>query len=114
MCVIEKLRALCQQMPEYERAHPTPRARDFYDIYATVTRKGLDLSLPENIELVRHIFNAKRAPLGLLAKLAETREFHRPDWDAVRNAVVGEVFDFDIYFDFVLEEVSKLKALWEE
>ena len=93
---------------------PAHGSRDFYDIYATATRKGLDLSLPENLELVRHIFEAKRVSLGLLAKIAETREFHRSDWDAVRNAVVGEAFDFDIYFDFVLEEVSKLTALWEE
>lgn len=114
MCVIEKLRAICQQMPDYERAHPTPRARDFYDIYATVTRRGLDLSLPENLDLARHIFEAKRVPLKLLARISDARGFHLPDWDAVKDSVVGEVFDFDIYFNFVLDEVSKLKALWEE
>ena len=33
MIAAEKLRAICQQMPEYaRRAHPAPRARDFYDI----------------------------------------------------------------------------------
>lgn len=114
MCVIEKLRAICQQMPEYERAHPTPRARDFYDVYATVTRRGLDLSLPENLDLVRHIFEAKRVPLSLLVRIGETREFHRPDWDAVRDAVQGETLGFDVYFDFVLGEVAKLEALWHE
>lgn len=114
MCVIEKLRAICQQMPEYARTNPTPRARDFYDIYATVTRRGLDLSLPENLELVRHIFRAKRVPLSLLARIEEGREFHRPDWDAVRDTVQGQVLSFDVYFDFVLEEVSKLESVWEE
>lgn len=114
MCVIEKLRAICQQMPDYARTNPTPRARDFYDVYATVTKRGLDLSLPENLELFRHIFEAKRVPLSLLARIDGAREFHRPDWDSVRLTVVGEVFDFDIYFEFVLEEVSKLKALWEK
>lgn len=114
MCVLEKLRAICQQMPDYERAHPTPRARDFYDIYATITRRGLDLSLPENLDLVRHIFDAKRVPLLLLARIGETREFHRPDWDAVKDAVHGETLGFDVYFDFVLEEVAELKALWNK
>lgn len=112
MCVIEKLRAICQQMPECARTHPTPRARDFYDIYTTVTRRGLDLALPENLELFRHIFTAKRVPLALLRRIGETREFHRPDWASVENAVVGEVLGFDTYFDFVSEEVSKLDTLW--
>ncbi len=32
MLAVEKLRALCQQLPSYpERAHKTARARDFYD-----------------------------------------------------------------------------------
>jgi len=114
MCVIEKLRAVCQQMPEYGRTNPTPRARDFYDVYSTVTGRGLDLTLPENLELFRHIFEAKRVALALLSRIGDTREFHRPDWDAVKDTVAGQVFDFDVYFDFVVEAVSKLDALWEE
>src|SRR6266849_5077563 len=32
MLAIEKLRAICQQMPDYHlRGHQTPRAKDFYD-----------------------------------------------------------------------------------
>lgn len=114
MCVVEKVRAICQQMPEYERTNATPRARDFYDIYATVTKRGLDLALPENLDLFRHIFAAKQVPLSLLPHIRRTRDFHRPDWDAVRNTVVGEVLDFDVYFDFVVDEVSRLHTLWEE
>jgi predicted nucleotidyltransferase component of viral defense system len=39
MIAAEKLRALCQQMPEYApRRHPgAPRARDFYDIHLLAT-----------------------------------------------------------------------------
>jgi hypothetical protein len=114
MCVLEKLRAICQQMPTYGRSHPTPRARDFYDIYATVTNRGIDLTLPENLDLLRSIFAAKHVPLSLLRAIAETREFHRPDWDAVRLTVVGEVFEFDVYFGFVLEQVARLHSLWDE
>jgi predicted nucleotidyltransferase component of viral defense system len=114
MCVIEKFRAICQQMPAYARRNATPRARDFYDIYTTVTRRGLDLSLPENLELFRHIFEAKEVPLELLGAIASTRDFHEPDWAAVRDSVVGDVLDFEVYFQFVVEEASKLHALWEE
>src|ERR1022692_3426816 len=46
MMVAEKLRAICQQMPEYStiRKHPTPRARDFLDIYALVDHFGMDMT----------------------------------------------------------------------
>jgi nucleotidyltransferase AbiEii toxin of type IV toxin-antitoxin system len=117
MCVIEKLRALCQQMPDYaptENSNKRPRARDFYDIYSAVTRAGLDLSLPENAELCRSIFAAKRVPLTLLGRIEETREYHRLDWDAVQIAIGTEVLDFETYFDFVVEEAAKLEALWKE
>ena len=114
MCVIEKLRAICQQMPEYPLTNRRPRSRDFYDIYSTVTRRAIDLALPENREVFEKVFAAKRVPLQLLALIASTRDFHEPDWDAVRAAVVGEVFDFGVYFDFVVAEVVKLESIWNE
>jgi len=114
MCVIEKLRAICQQMPDYGRTHPRPRARDFYDIYKTITERAIDLSLPENMDVIGRIFEAKQVPLELLAKIDSTRDFHRGDWDAVRDSVIGDVFEFDFYFEFVVEEVSRLDALWME
>jgi len=114
MCVAEKFRAICQQMPDYSRTHATPRARDFYDIYSTITKRGIDISLPENLVLVRQVFAAKQVSLALLSRIDETREFHRPDWAAVRAAVTGEVFEFDVYFDFCVDEASKLHSLWKE
>lgn len=118
MIVIEKLRAICQQMPEYiemRRASPqaaSPRARDFFDIYETITKRNIDLTMPANLELLRLIFDAKRAPLALLARVGETREFHRPDWAAVETTVAGKkVESFDFYFDFVLAQIERLKTL---
>jgi hypothetical protein len=59
--VIEKLRAICQQMPEYtHRTRHSGRARDFYDIYCVVTELGIDLGSEENLELARRIFAAKQ------------------------------------------------------
>ncbi len=116
MCVFEKLRSICQQMPQYTEImtrHGRPRARDFYDIYATVTRRGVDLSLPENHRLCESIFEAKRVPMHLLTQINNTREFHRADWDSVKVAVYGDVFEFDYYFEFVVEEVNRLNALWK-
>jgi predicted nucleotidyltransferase component of viral defense system len=44
MIAVEKLRAICQQMREYQRRkNPTARPRDFYDIHSIVVQKSLDL-----------------------------------------------------------------------
>lgn len=116
MIAIEKLRALCQQMPEYPLNRiPSARARDFFDIHLIITVTGTVLSSAENRDLLKNIFSAKEVPVGLLKLIANQREFHRPDWDSVRLSVAHGVLEsFDFYFDFVLEQVSLLKALWEE
>ncbi|MGH9747403.1 MAG: nucleotidyl transferase AbiEii/AbiGii toxin family protein [Candidatus Acidiferrales bacterium] len=115
MIAIEKLRAICQQMPEYPmRRHPTPRARDFYDIFATVTGVGVSLNSPENLELVRNIFSAKTVELALLARIELHREFHRQDWPSVELTTTGALESFDYYFDFVVEQARLLKSLWDK
>jgi hypothetical protein len=115
MIVVEKLRAICQQMPEYAlRIHPSPRARDFYDIWCVVTETGLNLATPEIFELAKHIFAAKKVPLVLLAKVSDQREVHRPDWPAVVSSVAHSLRDFDFYFNFVVEQIAASKALWVE
>jgi len=113
MIAIEKLRAICQQMPEYEkRGRKTARARDFYDIHTLVTKVGIDLSLPENRDLCLNIFAAKDVPVNLIPKISEVREFHRPDWPAVEASVTGALESFDYYFDFVVGQTLLLKPLW--
>jgi hypothetical protein len=115
MIVIEKLRAICQQMAVYERASlRNARARDFYDIYKVVTAIGMDIAQPESIEVMKHIFAAKKVPLPLLAKVRDHREFHRPDWPAVVASVPEKLEEFDFYFDFVIECIAGLEALWVE
>ena len=84
------------------------RARDFFDIYETVTRRTIDLTSSENIERLHHIFEAKEVPLSLLAKVGDFREFHRPDWYSVD---AGQVESFDFYFEFVLAQIEGLKTL---
>ncbi len=112
MIVIEKIRAICQQMPDYElRGYSTPRGRDFYDIHSILVAKDIDITAPENLELFRHIFEAKEVPLEFLSNIENTREFHRQNWDAVRQSVSGELKEFDFYFDFVLGLVKKLQSV---
>lgn len=115
MIAIEKLRAICQQMPDYRlKRHPTARARDFYDIHLIAVTAGIDFNAQETLDLTRQIFVAKEVPLTFLARIKDQREFHRPDWDSVKASSSEEVEDFDYYFDFVMRRVESMKTLWEE
>lgn len=115
MIAAEQLRAICQQMPEYDlKGVGTPRARDFYDIQLILTARQIDLQTPENLSLIAHIFEAKRVPLSFLGKISAYREVHRGDWPSVVNSVGGKPESFDFYFDYVLEVVRELQSLWVE
>jgi hypothetical protein len=116
MIVIEKLRAICQQMPGY-LLNPAKRgrARDFYDIHLLVTAKGIDLTTNENVKLLREIFQAKDVPLDLLGSIRDDHEIHRIDWPSVRDSVSPRLGEFDYYVDFVSGEVARiLEALGVE
>jgi hypothetical protein len=115
MLAIEKLRAICQQMPAYAQLkNKRPRARDFYDIHAIVSKLAVDLSQPSSRELCRAIFAAKQVPVALIARIGEPsgREYHRLGWPQVAASVVGSVpAEFDFYFNFTTREALKLQPL---
>lgn len=116
MIVAEKLRALCQQMPEYNavihRNRPgTSRARDFVDIHLLITECGLDMTTPDNRELLHRIFRAKHVPLEWLHKLPENRSLHEASFPAVEATIKPgiKLRSFDYYFRFVLAMVEALE-----
>ena len=121
MIVCEKLRAICQQMPDYgvivkrDRAG-TARARDFIDIHVLVTTLALNLTEQATMEIISGMFQVKKVPLSFLGVIQNYREFHRADYPSVQATVSAgaELQDFDFYFDFVLDLVVKLKPLWHE
>lgn len=122
MIICEKLRAICQQLPEYspivkrENRPGAPRARDFLDIYSLIEVVGFDLTTEPNRELLRNIFDAKKVPLSLLRNLESHREFHRQDFRAVQDTVKPgvDLQPFDYYFDYVLGVVAGLEPLGDE
>ena len=116
--VCEKLRAICQQMPDYVkvvRSHPSARARDFVDIHVAANAFGVDFEDDEFLGVLRDVFAAKRVPLRLIGQIEGYREFHRPDFASVRATVKPNVNlrEFDYYFDYVVERCQSLKALWD-
>ena len=112
----EKLRAICQQLPEYtKRRKPAPRARDFYDIRAVVGAGGFNPDSPAHRTLVDAVFAAKQVPLALLETVRNSKEFHEPGWQAVADVIPADILvDFDECFDFVIHLIERLKPLWME
>lgn len=115
MIVFEKLRAICQQTPEYKsivKTHQsTARARDFLDIY--VVCENFRINLASNIRLLQNIFDAKKVPLSFINKIRNYREFHRQDFNALKDTVRADVVlrEFDFYFDYVVKKCKELKSL---
>lgn len=121
MMVFEKLRAICQQMPEYavivKTSRQSARARDFFDICVIAGRFRLSLTSKSSLRLLTEIFKAKRVPLKLIGQIPKYREFHRQDFPSVASTLDAwaSVESFDFYYDFVLEKcVKPLKSLWKE
>lgn len=114
LIVIEKLRAICQQTEEYcktiGKSHREARARDFFDIHTVLDHFEIDLTARQNIDLVKRVFAAKEVPLFLIARISDSREFHRSDFKAVEDTVKPKVKikDFDYYFDFVVHQCGFL------
>lgn len=113
MIVIEKLRALCQSIPQYQEIIPTARtkgrARDFYDIWNICTQFPIDISSDENKVLIDEIFKAKKVPLGFLELLPEYKDLQSENWNSVEDTLSSDNEGFDFYFDFTMDLIAKIK-----
>lgn len=121
MIVCEKLRAICQQLPEYgeiiKRTYRSKgRARDFLDITVLMQARAIDLNSESNLNLIVEMFKAKRVPLSFLGKIAEQRDLHKTDFASVQATVKQglNLKDFDYYFDTIINLIDKLKPLWNK
>jgi len=121
MLILEKLRAICQQMPEYNAiVHRSgsrsgvSRARDFVDIYTLMIKLDVNLTKIENKEILLEIFKAKRVPIEYLFKIKNYKDLHKQSFPAVIDTVNSgtSLEKFDFYFDYVTELVSELKTKW--
>lgn len=115
MIVIEKLRALCQSIPEYQEIINTARikgrARDFYDIWNICNQFSIDVNSSQNKELIKEIFKAKRVPVSFLNLLEEYKDLQRENWKSVEDTLGSENKGFDFYFDYVMKLVAEIKNL---
>jgi predicted nucleotidyltransferase component of viral defense system len=116
MIVFEKLRAICQQLPEYKDVFSTfspkarARARDFYDIHLIMEMHEINPSTKENIELIQHIFQAKKVPFSFIKKIRSNKNIHVDNWKSVIDTTSGyeDLQNFDFYFNFVLQKFENI------
>lgn len=115
MLVLEKLRAICQQIPEYReivKSHPpAARARDFFDIYTITQKFPIDMNSQRVKDLLFAIFAVKKVPLDYLNQVLSYRDFHRRDFVSLKDTVKSgvELKDFDFYFDYVIDMINTNK-----
>jgi hypothetical protein len=121
MLVCEKLRAICQQMPEYAQVVPRtgrPRGRDFLDIHTVTEFFRIDFISSGFHDVLRSMFEVKRVPLRLLGLIAtsDVREFHRPDFISIVDTVKpdAEVQSYEFYYEYVVAKCRSLESLWNE
>jgi hypothetical protein len=121
MIICEKLRAICQQMPEYgpivkrDRAG-SARPKDFVDIHVLAHALDLDLTGEQMQRVLTSMFEVKKVPIQFLGEIKRTYDFHFTGFVAIKDTVSPDFFleSFDVYFDYVLALVDQLKPVWDK
>lgn len=112
MIVLEKLRALCQSIPEYRDIIPTARvkgrARDFYDIWNICQNFEIDFKSQENRIMLEQIFDAKRVPLEFINLIEKYKDLQQEDWVTVVDTITSENKGYDFYFNFTMHCIKEL------
>ena len=109
MIVLEKVRALCQQLPEYSTVVPgfmaRQRAKDYYDIWLLMQTHPFNPADAVNKETLIRIFAAKGVPMSYIKELRTNARFHRDNWNQVENTVEAseKLKGFDFYVNFVTD-----------
>jgi hypothetical protein len=117
MIVFEKLRAICQQIPEYKKVVVSftsrARARDFYDIYLTMEMHKIDPTTKENKGLIKNIFEAKKVPINFIKEIRNNKAMHTDNWQSVKDTISAyeKLEGFDYYFNFVARTFENITFL---
>jgi len=101
MLVLEKIRAICQQHPDYSfRQEGRNRARDLFDIYELTESTDDDFKRRCRNHL-KKVFLAKEVPLDILQSLWSDPFIDelRRGFEQVRGTVRKRLFEFDFYVE---------------
>lgn len=114
LLILEKLRALCQQHPDYPLKGDGHRARDYYDISTLLnkyTLKGERHALIEECKLhLDGVFTAKAVEKNLLLKITgpEFTSIQAANWEQAKATISGDKQSFPYYVAVVKDFISDL------
>lgn len=112
MLIFEKLRAICQQLPEYELNNgrfKKSRPRDFYDIWVIMQHFDLELNA-NDIDTLKEIFAIKKVNMKLLNTIPKYYDFFTQDLASLKDTLTPihqEKLNFKTCFDFVISLIKK-------
>ena len=117
LIILEKLRAICQQHPDYQfRSTVSNRARDFYDIeqlyMKTLQDRSEDVLINDCKRHLHDVFEAKAVSLDLIEKIFEESflNIQKMGWISVESSVSGRLSHFEYYVDTLKALVEKIHA----
>lgn len=113
LLILEKLRALCQQHPDYPYGKRKNRARDYFDIDQLVRKHRSKELYEEMRRLLPDVFNAKDVSIDLLKKIFDSAftSFQASHFPSVEATVSGKVESFEYYLEQLRLLVSDLGHL---
>lgn len=118
LIVAEKIRALCQCIPEYSTdillqkpRKLKARARDFYDIYNILEHLDVPYESDDFKNTLKSVFLAKKVPLHFIKKIRDMHEIHSMDFISVQETTsdsMSKKQDFNFYFDYFMERFENI------
>lgn len=115
LLLLEKIRALCQQHPDYKLKGIDQRARDYYDIerlWQIVLQTGkTDAFLDDCAKHINNVFSAKGVDISLLEKIFEPDfiELQKSGWVAVQQTVSGKLSEFEYYNESLASLIKEIQ-----
>lgn len=115
LLLVEKIRAICQQHPDYKFKGSDHRARDYYDIerlWRIVLKQGDPDDFLKDCALhLPKAFRAKDVDLRLLEGIFDSSfiELQRDGWNSVERTVKGRLEPFDYYVETLSNLIAEMK-----
>lgn len=116
LLLLEKIRAICQQHPEYPLKGEGQRARDYYDVerlWNLVLKSGsTEHFLKDCAQHISNVFAAKKVELDLLKKIFEPGfvQLQSADWASVKGTVNERLQPFEYYNESLSVLISEILA----
>lgn len=113
LIVYEKLRALCQQLPDYpinKGRFKKARTRDFYDIYTIMNNSRVTFNSID-INMLKEVFQQKKVPIEFIFLIEKYKKNFSENLSELLETLPSQArqnFNFDKYFSFTINGIKTL------